>query len=200
MNKEVNSIILCRGYVEDAAVTPLVFTTELGAGRSMEPREALTTLAEDLFARYRNMYPGPNVCCKVAIESDDYEYCPKCGNQLDLVQTNHAEDFTDSIWDILHQTNDSFGFDGVNIGGFYHRYRWHPTTNFISFIQAHTYLCVPENAERIMAVLIELLKPGTFTEDDLDEVEAYIFPNTYEFASRKEWFNYYLKQNESNNA
>jgi len=183
--KEVNFVILCLGYVEGAAVTPLVFSTQLGHGGYMSPRDALITLAKDLFARYKSEKPIPRKCCILHAVNDEFNHCPICGNALSTVHEDVADDFVESLWGILSATNDNYGYEGVEIGDEYHYYRWMPTAFFASSIKEGTCLVVPEKGDSVMVAIIEGLNPSTFA--DPDDVMCYLHPSPADFSSTEEW-------------
>jgi hypothetical protein len=177
--KTVNCIIMTTGYVEDASVASLIFTTDDCGGpfADMTPKMAIETLAEDMYAKYvdRQYHEAGRrarkKCCMWHKENTNDKKCSACNRKL--TEAPECEEFKTFLCSVLKSDADECGgWDGtVEINNEEPRNLiWSPfyASNIVEHIKNDEFLIVYERGEEILSLAL-LAKNESLLDTNGDE-------------------------------
>lgn len=159
------------GYVEDAYVARLIFSTP-GRRRFATPGEAVTELALDMYAKYRDelVEDKPKACCVKSFKKKEAKFCSICGCPA-VRMAFSSERFMEFIKELHCTTNDSYGQAEWADGRTCVFLPWHH--NLIG-IQENEIVDISENAEQVLLCALFEAMPELMGNDDKYVHEQYL--------------------------
>ena len=159
------------GYVEDAYVARLIFSTP-DRRRFATPGEAVTELALDMYAKYREdcIEDKPKECCVKSFKKKEAKFCSACGRSAIRMAFN-SERFMEFIQELHCTTNDSYGCaewadDRTSV--------FLPWYHDLIGIQENEIVDISENAEQVLLCALFEAKPELMGKDDKHDHERFL--------------------------